>query len=276
MMGLFRQLWVVLLVLSYAAAPSRSFIIPLGDSLWNPLGALRPRGATTCPVPVDEATALKTGDNGRWTHRPRCIHSDDGQQSYCLYTDAKYREGHGISLIVSPQMAASIREAIDTPHVDWNSAKLPQTAGPVITEEGPAYEVFDTEGKGKGLVARRRIRRGEVFMLDFPVVVANWKFVEHVSPIDGQVFLMKSVDQLPSAERILALAHSTGGPMLEDIMRTNACSVHMNDTEPHLGLFAEMSVSARFNTLNSFFFFFFWGRGTIVDSCLLYFVYDSE
>jgi hypothetical protein len=107
--------------------------------------------------------------------------------------------------------------------------------------------VQDIPGKGKGLVATRKILRGQVFMVDYAAVVADARFPSRVKRDQGRQLLREAIERLPGAEEVLSLARSSSDPdnvpVVEDVMRTNSFTVEIAGRE-YMVLFPRIAVSA--------------------------------
>ncbi|KAJ4301614.1 hypothetical protein N0V90_003707 [Kalmusia sp. IMI 367209] len=90
------------------------------------------------------------------------------------------------------------------------------------------YEIRDIPGKGKGVIARRKIRKGSIIMLDSPGIIASAQLPMHVAPVEGFELFEGSVQMLLEKDRddILAL---DGRPDVYDILQTNAFSCRFDD-----------------------------------------------
>lgn len=228
-----------------------------------------------CPPVVDEFTAAAQNRWTPWTHRPVCTEANrtglQGQtvrlQQYCVFTDATFRGGRGISVIAAPHAAAAMTLALDDSGVPARLRDHPSTPldGDPALEHGPfdetrgrrnAFSVQDMPGRGKGVVAARRIRRGEVVFVDYATVLSQNTF----SAIDGSgrnewedgnefrgdadpdqimQLLQVAVAQLPPTQqaRVHALAHSLGGDRVRDILRTNVFGGITIAGASYIGLF---------------------------------------
>lgn len=208
-------------------------------------------GLGTCPLPLDEASAGKKGDWSPWTHRPRCTNptSRPGPNpNYCLYTDASFRGSRGISMVTAPHLAASIVDTLQDAGVPPRLRDHPSNPLSGKSDQEPAFKVRRIPGRGKGTVATRNIRRWELIIVDYPTVLAQNTFPDAQSQEDIITLLHLAVDQLPDAQRkkVLGLAHTLGGDVIRDILRTNVFGgVEINGVN-HIGLFPLGSVSRRF------------------------------
>ncbi|KAI1370211.1 SET domain-containing protein [Hypoxylon crocopeplum] len=203
--------------------------------------------SSTCPLPIDEESAIDTGTWAPWKRRPYCVEPllEAPGPEFCVYTFEPFRGDQAISVVTTPALAASMVDALDDSII---SPKLRNHSSNFFPagKEGPAYAVEDVPGKGKGLVAQRRIRKWDVVLVDYPVILAHLDVFDMVGPDTRQEILEQALHQLPEKqqEELLSLAHSHGGEPIEDIMRTNIFGVELGFEIPHLGL---MPIGSRIN-----------------------------
>ncbi len=90
----------------------------------------------------------------------------------CVFTFTSFRGGHGVSLIVTPEMAASIVNSLDDSIVPVHLRDHPSS--PLQDNKtGLAYEVKDMPGRDRGVMAVRKIRNWETTMVGFPSIIAR-------------------------------------------------------------------------------------------------------
>ncbi|RYP04755.1 hypothetical protein DL765_010073 [Monosporascus sp. GIB2] len=225
--------------------------------------SLQPHGLFGCPIAIDEETAgPRPVDWSPWTHPPECLTAGFDRKNgtkYCIYTNSAH--GHrGVSLITTPETAANIVELLDDFNPDFmreqldpyrstsnrtyavpirrdTGTELPESAG-----EQRSYEIVDTPYKGKGVVATRRIKRGEVIMVDFASLVLDLAFPGSVRRLDGYELLLKAVGKLAEPERVLGLARRRDHPpnVVEDVLRTNSFQFEL-DGKPHMALYPDIA-----------------------------------
>ncbi|XXH02240.1 hypothetical protein Hte_008608 [Hypoxylon texense] len=208
-----------------------------------------------CPLPVDEDSAFDTGAWAPWKRRPYCVEpADDGGgggppgPQFCLYTFEPFRGGasRGLSVITTPALAASMVDALDDAVVPPKLRDHPSS--PLLAEEGqgqgqgrggPAYVIQDVPKRGKGLVARRPIRKWDVVLVDYPAMITHMDVFAAVDDESRADLLEQAVRQLPKPQRdeIFSLARNTGGEPIEDILKTNIFGVELGLEIPHSGLF---------------------------------------
>ncbi|CAK7236078.1 hypothetical protein SBRCBS47491_009513 [Sporothrix bragantina] len=227
----------------------------------------------TCSLVVNELTAVRDNSWAPWTHRPVCTAAyrtgARGKkvrlQQFCVFTDATFRGGRGLSIIAAPHVAAAMARSLDDGNIPARLRDHPSTPlagdpaleyGPVDdnTGQGNAFVVQDIPGRGKGVVAARKIRKGEVVFVDYATVLTQNTFSAHDATStelgieDGgeadeeqiMQLLQVAVAQLSEAQqtKIHALAHSLGGERIRDILRTNVFGGITIADVSYIGLFA--------------------------------------
>ncbi|XXH02615.1 hypothetical protein Hte_008994 [Hypoxylon texense] len=207
----------------------------------NAAGPLDPRDAeAVCPLPIDDETAFERRSWRPWTFPPVCIKPEKARDpKLCVYTYQKLRGDTGVSILTTPETAAAgvgIVEDADPKWVDW------ARGSPLVVADPPPYEFQELEGRGVGVVANRTIRAGEVVMLRYPVLVRHmdprpWKQQESLK------LLHRAAVQLPPRDglRMMELAHSKGGYIIDDIINTNAFGVLINDVDHSGFMFSRFS-----------------------------------
>jgi len=207
---------------------------------WEPAAVLAPPPQHACPVP-DGHVGVAFSPWTPWSFQPFCADTD-----YCVFTNAQFAGGHGVSFIGTPSntqaAVAVLRQAFTEP------AEEADPGGDGDDRDGPGaaerpYEVQDLPGKGKGVIATRFIRRGHMFMFDYASVLADVRFPARVKQFQGLALMEKAVEQLPNADEVLTLATSStkGAPVAEDVLRTNTFTAKVDEKE-YMALFPRISV----------------------------------
>ncbi|KAB5572321.1 hypothetical protein GE09DRAFT_1269063 [Coniochaeta sp. 2T2.1] len=199
----------------------------------------------SCPPPIDDARVSEIGDWSPWTYPPYCVKPLNKPRldpPYCVFSSDHYRGGHGLSIITTPQLAASIADGLDDgivpPHIrDHSSSFLAQSDAPA-----PSFEITDLPGRGKGAVATRKIRQWEVAMVAYPAFISQMDLWEPLGPDQIRAVLRQAIQQLPGEQQeiIFSLDHSTGGALVQDILNTNIFGIEL-DGVMHMGLYPETS-----------------------------------
>lgn len=188
-------------------------------------------------------------DWSAWTYQPFCLkpdtEDDESEPVDCVYTATYFRGNQGISLITTPDLAASI-----VPHLD--DSRVPpalryQLADPGHGQEQTAgYEIKDFPGRGKGMLAKRKFAEHETIMVGYPVLIVRLDFLngDRLTDEEKQVMMETSVKRLPRRQRreFMTLARSTGGFPILDIIRTNGFGIEIDGFQ-HLAVFLDGSVS---------------------------------
>lgn len=204
---------------------------------------------TTCPLPIHEGSP--DTPNLPWTTPPRCIipHSIGLGQKFCVYTDAAFNLGAGISVLTLEDHAASLVDAIRNPIPAWTARHHLALRGKRDPdyEKNVSYREVALEGKGRGIVATRRISRYETIMVGYPAMIIDNTFLpaEGVeAPVENWRMFDHALGQLSDKERFLVAAYSRGDDVhvVEDVLRTNAFGFVIEDRDAK-AFFPEIAVS---------------------------------
>lgn len=212
--------------------------------LHNPFGPLQPSKVDSiCHLPIDDSSEVFSP----WDHPPRCLRTrldqdytsaDASQGVYCLYTSLTSHSNHGISIVTAPELASSLLAA----------SNLSEPAVSPLFRPRPvpdAYRIVDIPGRGKGVVAARKLKRGEIFMVEYPALLLGVSFLHDAKAHHRRRLVKRGVVQLPADTRkgVYELYRKKGGYALDDILAPNAVSVQVTEEEGFMGLFLEFSVS---------------------------------
>jgi hypothetical protein len=240
-----------LLLVTQATALFQTGTSPaIQDPLINP-------PSTSCPVVQDGATT----NTFPWTHSPICaeiiVPSPESdahqgmQRNFCVYTNALFNNGRGLSLITTPEVAAELTAEVFSPYFD----------------ESPNYnlpwEMKEATGKGKGLFATRPITAGDTLILKSPVLFVSREMMATPSRQHRSVLLRTAVSQLPEESRKLVMELSSGGrggegdvgdvaeELIADLVGVNAVRVKGWDGTGLLAVVPEAAVSTKFSSEGS-------------------------
>jgi hypothetical protein len=199
----------------------------------------------TCNRRMDDTT----GNWDPWTYRPQCVYSREGSQthsSYCVYTYASFRGGAGLSVLSTPEIAADAASLLPDPD-PFSLHPQGQEYYKTVSNGVPKYEVQDLaqKGKGKGAVANDTIRRGEVVLREFPVILNLLELPPGIKPSQvGSIFDL-AFKQLPkhTRERIMAMARKERSHFLNDILNSNGFAMTIGENlHAQAGLYPEIAV----------------------------------
>ncbi|TLD33550.1 hypothetical protein PspLS_01079 [Pyricularia sp. CBS 133598] len=234
------HMWFLSLLPAALALPKLTSECPAGFK-----GRLDSPGYTQCAVPTDDTSGPHPSQWAPWTHRPLCIDgaapktqpsgsgdSPNGttasspRTKFCVYTNEHAGDG-GMSIITTPEHAASSLHLLENPNL-----RLPGSSSRLHNAStSPAYEVVDVPGKGKGVLATRRIRRFEPFMLERAALATDNLFPSLVERHAGYGLLHEAVRRLADPDRVLSLARSNphAGDAVENVLRTNSFAGELDD-----------------------------------------------
>jgi hypothetical protein len=164
----------------------------------------------------------------------------------CVFTLSAFRGNQGVSLITTPQLAASLADQLDDSRVSPVSRDQLASTGQSQPNDKIAYEVREIPGRGKGVIAKRKFEEHETIMVGYPVLIIRLDFIneDRYSRRQKRQMMEASVGQLSQEQRksIQSLARSTGGEPILDALRTNGFGVEIDGIQ-HLALFTDGSVS---------------------------------
>jgi hypothetical protein len=166
-------------------------------------------GRDTCPVPKN-IYSTEQADWAPWSYRPFCVKATGEVRELCVFTSTSFRGNTGLSIVGSPEMAASVADTLEDASVPPALRSHPTSrllggdlASTVRVEE-------TTDGRGKGLVATRKIRKWERILVDFPVLLIEKTYQNALTPEVRQRLLRIAIDQLPERTRTEVLALHSG------------------------------------------------------------------
>jgi hypothetical protein len=190
-----------------------------------------------CPA----VTLERASDFWPWTHAPFCLRSKNKwNDDFCVYTNADFRSGRGISIIAEMETAMRIARE--------SAAGIPelQSASNAI-EEVPYEEREDLE-RGVGLYAKKdhSIKAGRTILVDYPSIAIHREALMWFSPEDREELQWLAVLQLPdeSRRRVRGLSRQGGeSDAVSDIMKTNSIGQKFGE-DRFLSIFPAIAVRA--------------------------------
>lgn len=187
-----------------------------------------------CPLPVDDISEAWLPAGSPWTHPPECTYAADKVAKYCAYTNSRHGS-RGWSIITSPETAADNIGFLNMP---LNGSRR---AGP---QDAP-FKIVEIPGKGKGMMATRRIKRYQEILLDYATVLVDISFTSKVPAILGYRLLHAAVDRLSDPDSILGLDRSSkfARDRVENVLRTNSFHTNLGGV-PHMAVYPTVSVRA--------------------------------
>lgn len=178
-----------------------------------------------------------------WSHPPQCIPPSANSTGLdCLFVSSSFRS-HGLALLTSTTTASNLV---------GSDALSDRPAPPAALKRdavGKAYRIVNIpeNNKGRGVVATRRVRRGEILMVDTPVVLVSVPFLAGSKPHHRRRWMRKALNMLPrgTREEVEGLGTPGGkghGHEVERIFGTNTNTVVLGGDgegkggEAHVGI----------------------------------------
>lgn len=175
-----------------------------------------------------------------WTHKPICGNQfDELGEAFCVYTNASFSDGRGISILTTPGVA----EKFATLPPFQNSTALSSRGINVDTDpkDRPWYTV-SIPGKGVGMRASRPLQRGDLITAYTPVVLAH--IGDSLFTEDREKLLRLAVEQLPVASRDayldLAKIYDEADVVAQDVLKANGFDMEIGGLK-HGAVFPEAS-----------------------------------
>lgn len=251
------QIALVSAILAAAAPPvpgelrTSAQLLARGKQCPNkPAGRLQDNRYGVCPLPglLGIIPDIRPAIVSPWTTSPKCVTNDQQianttTRVHCIFTDENFRNGHGVSMITTTTITShlvGVDSFVDRP--DPLEARKRDALG-------PACEIVDIEGRGKGALASRSIRRGEIIMVDVPALLVGTEFLSDVKAHHRRRLIKQAINLLPNETRdaVWSLSRNSGEYEIDSIMGANANSVALSDDGIHVGLFTKASVGLILN-----------------------------
>ncbi|CAK7235782.1 hypothetical protein SBRCBS47491_009412 [Sporothrix bragantina] len=143
---------------------------------------------------------------------------DEPNTKFCVYTNDRHGLG-GLSIVTTPETASASADMWDE-----DEPRLPVDK----KGHGPAYEIVDIPGRGKGVLATRKIKQYEAFMVDYAAMVVDLRVAETVAREEGV---------LDMAQTSTAARHP-----IENVLRSNAFHTALGaEDDSHMALFPDLA-----------------------------------
>jgi hypothetical protein len=220
----------------------------VGECLHDTLGALQSPEQICLPPERDWSRCTTKSDSrlwNPWAYAPHCVEDSALVEKYCLYTATKFNNNAGISFIIRPEILPAVKAIVqDTALTHRAERYIKRQRQPKNAEL--SYKVIELPKKGRSVIAVRLIRRGELFMVEFPAIVVDQELERgpdpEISELDRLNLYELGFEQLADADRALSSAAMSGGNIHEDIFKTNAFGINIGGIL-HSGHFPEIAVS---------------------------------
>lgn len=155
-----------------------------------------------------------------WSYDPVCIFSKRLDINICAWTDVRFANARGISIIATPESAT----AVATNKI-FRDQDLAKTANSIFT---PPYGIRELPGRGFGLIANYTVKRGEKIFAHTPVLIVQ--AISESALDEDDLFQLHhvAIERLPVRTRnlFMALHGHFGGDPIFDRFSTNAFNVY--------------------------------------------------
>ncbi|KAK3391885.1 hypothetical protein B0T20DRAFT_422477 [Sordaria brevicollis] len=124
-----------------------------------------------------------------WTQTTPCFNSIISSDTFCVFTDSSYANGHGISFVTTAERAAYL-------------ASLPSFTSPSTIDSSPAkYAISPIPGKGLGLIATTHIPRGSLILSSHPTLMIDYRIFDELLRTDQLSLQAAAISSLPESHQ---------------------------------------------------------------------------
>jgi hypothetical protein len=199
----------------------------LSDIILNDVDGQQEVHQSTIISPSNVTSAAIRNKPNVWTHEPFCVESPEANNGFCVYTNARFADGRGISIVATPKEIMKVMQA--------SIFKIPDYKFENKAKGAERYEQTEVFGKGLGNVANATFQRGEKLQTFTPLLAFQDDLMQFVSPRDQHLLQRIAVERLPmrSQEKFMALLGHFGGDPYSDRIRTNSFAARIGDAKDY-------------------------------------------
>lgn len=183
----------------------------------------------------DRGAVPVTNISSPWTSQSHCR---IGTESFCVFSSKDFAGGRGISILTTPDRAASLQQL--PAFVDAGAL-----AG-INEQPSPPFEERELPGRGRGLIANKMLHRGDRIFAHTPILMLDGDSFGDLEKKEWLDLEHAAVDNLPLKTKNMFSA-LYGRPMVDpvsDRIDTNAFE-HELDEARYYFVFPEIAVSTR-------------------------------
>ncbi|KAK3302440.1 uncharacterized protein B0T15DRAFT_305542 [Chaetomium strumarium] len=187
-----------------------------------------------------------------WTQSSPCSKGEWSEQHICVFTNASFAGGRGISLVTTSRRANYL-------------ATTPAFVEPGVVEginrglSSAKAEMREIPGKGMGLIATAHIQRGELLMAETPSLMVDYRAFDELSKEQYTSLQAHAVRNLPAPHSALVLSlsthttntsHLTFEERIDLVASTNSFDIEPDDgddADQHNSFYSLFPAIARFN-----------------------------
>lgn len=171
-----------------------------------------------------------------WVQPPECLATNNGTDSYCVYSSRGFAGGRGVSILTNPDTLEDIQQlqAFTDRITNLNMNKRSQP---------PPFEERQLPGRGVGLIANKTIHRGDRIFAHSAVLLLDEEAWENLGDEEWVEMAKKAVNNLPTPTRklFMDLHGHEGVDPVSDRINTNAFEVEIGE-ETFYAVFPEIAV----------------------------------
>jgi hypothetical protein len=162
-----------------------------------------------------------------WTHEPFCLESLEAKNGFCVYTNAHFAHGRGISIISTPEQILDVGDTAIFKHREHMESHNSAPGAKKYTRSAVLGE------KQFVVTANATFKRGENIHTFTPILALQHDANDLLHDMDLTLLLRVGVDRLPTASQKLFLDQykgDDGDPFIERIDK-NSFTSYIGKTE---------------------------------------------
>jgi hypothetical protein len=155
--------------------------------------------------PENVTTGYISQNPSIWTHEPFCLESVEAQNGFCVYTNAKFARGRGISFISTPNDINLVREAAIFKQRRHETMEI-------NLEGEKKYEQKAVPGEKRfEVVAKTAIKRGEELHSLTPLLALQDPYAAYMTKEDKTLLMRVGIERLAASSKKLFLSQYSQG-----------------------------------------------------------------
>ncbi|KAF2423323.1 SET domain-containing protein [Tothia fuscella] len=200
---------------------------------------LKGKFVTSIAPPANVTSSAIRNKPNLWTHEPFCIESPEANNGFCVYTNSRFANGRGISIVATPKEILKVTQAPIFRDLSRNLRNDAQGAARYVQQP--------VAGKGLGNVANATFQRAERLQTFTPTLAFQDDLMQFVAKRDVHLLQKIAVERLPaeSQRNFMALMGHFGGNEHYDRISTNSFAARLGEAKDHF--WAVLPETSRFN-----------------------------
>jgi hypothetical protein len=150
--------------------------------------------------PTNISSAHLRSQPNTWTHEPFCLESVEAQNGFCVYTDAKFARGRGISFVATPYSMSDVLDAaVFKTHGEKNIEVSADGAKKYIRKAVPGEKRFE-------MIANATFNWGDQVHSFSPLLAIQDPIMTYMTLEDQTLMLRVAIDRLPKKSQDLFMS----------------------------------------------------------------------